>query len=261
MAADPPRLRFSAPYRVRFDEADGTGALRASAHLRYMQDVAWQHSISVGFDMAWYASQDRFWLVRFVELQVLSPVLYGAEVAVSTEVVVMRRVWARRVSEFRLPGGALAAAARIDWIMTDSDGRPARIPGAMAAAFPLPGSSQAPGRLELPRPTGGMRAGGPAAEAAIDVVVRRSEIDPMRHMNNAAYVDHLEEVVAAAGGSALLESCPRRYGLEFLLPALPGARLTGRAWPVPGGWGYLLAGEDGAAQFRGVVDRPGGRST
>lgn len=261
MAAGPSGLRFSALYRVRFDEADGTGALRASAHLRYMQDVAWQHSTSVGFDMAWYASQDRFWLVRCIELRVLSPVPYGAEVTVSTEVIAMRRVWARRVSEFRLPDGALAAVARIDWIMTDAGGRPARIPEAMAAAFPVPGSSQTPGRLEVPGSPGRTRGGSAAAEAEIDVVVRRSEIDPMRHMNNAVYLDHLEEAVAAAGGSALLESCPRRYGLEFLQPALPEARLTGRAWPVPGGWGYLLAGEDGAAQFRGVVDRPGGRST
>ena len=261
MTADPPPLPFFAHYRVRFDEADGTGALRASACLRYMQDVAWQHSTSVGFDMAWYASQDRFWLVRCIELRVLSPVPYGAEVTVSTELVAMRRVWARRMSEFRLPDGALAAAAHIDWIMTDGGGRPARIPGAMAAAFPVPGSSQAPGRLDLPGPSGGTRGGSAAAEAAIEVVVRRSEIDPMRHMNNAVYLDYLEEAVAAAGGAALLDSCPLRYRLEFLLPALQGARLIGRAWPVPGGWGYLLAGEDGAAQFRGMVDRPGGRPT
>jgi acyl-CoA thioesterase FadM len=254
-------LPFSAQYRVRFDEADGTGALRASAHLRYMQDVAWQHSTSLGFDMAWYASQDRFWLVRCIALRVLSPAPYGVEVTVSTEVIAMRRVWARRVSEFRLPDGALVAAARIDWIMTDGSGHPARIPEAMAAAFPVPGGSHAPGRLEVPGPPGGARGGSAAAEAEIEVVVRRSEIDPMRHMNNAVYLDHLEETVAAAGGAALLDSCPRRYRLEFLLPALPGARLIGRAWPVPGGWGYLLAGEDGAAQCRGIVDRPGGRPT
>jgi acyl-CoA thioesterase FadM len=176
-------------------------------------------------------------------------------------VVAMRRAWARRVSEFRLPDAALAATARIDWIMTDRDGRPARIPEALTAAFPLPGRSQTPRRVELPGPSGRPDASGSATEAGIAVVVRRSEVDPMRHLNNAVYLDHLEEAVAAAGGAALLDSCPRRYRLEFLLPALPGARLTGRAWSMAGGWGYLLAGEDGTAQFRGVVDRPGDRST
>jgi acyl-CoA thioesterase FadM len=256
MGSGRPPVGFSALYRVRFDESDASGALRASAHLRYVQDIAWQHSTAAGFDMAWYASQNRFWLVRYLELWVLAPVPYGGEVEVSTEVVIMRRAWARRVSEFHLPGGQLAATARVDWMMTNGQGSAARIPEAMAAAFPVTVPDESPGRVEL--------AESPVEEApavaAVTAVVRWSELDPMGHMNNAAYLDHLEEAVYAAGGTALLDSRPRRYRLEFLAPAGPQERLTGHASKIPSGWAYRLAGEAGTVLLRGVLDRPGERA-
>ena len=250
MGSGRPPVGFSAVYRVRFDESDASGALRASAHLRYVQDIAWRHSTAAGFDMAWYASQNRFWLVRYLELWVLAAVPYGGEVEVSTEVVITRRAWARRVSEFHLPGGQLAATARVDWIMTNGQGSAARIPAAMAAAFPVTAPGDSPGRVQL--------ADSPVEMApTVTAVVRRSELDPMGHMNNAAYLDHLEEAVDVEGGTALLDSRPRRYRLEFLAPAGPRESLTGNASEIPNGWAYRLAGEAGTVLFRGVLDHPG----
>jgi acyl-CoA thioester hydrolase len=241
-------LRFSAPYRVRFDEADATGALRASSHLRFMQDVAWQHSTSAGFDMAWYAARERFWLVRSLELTVAVPIPYGISVEVTTEVVAMRRFWARRVSEFRLPeGGGVAATGTIDWVITDPEGRPARVPEEMARAFPAAAPTDGLRRLDLPD-------GPPPGVESCTTQVRRTEIDPMRHMNNAAYLDHMEEAVEAAGGADLLERPGRRYRLEYLRAAQPEGAVTGLAWETGRGWAYHLADEEGCLLFRGIVE-------
>jgi acyl-CoA thioesterase FadM len=49
-AMDAPR-RLELPVRVRFDEATAAGHCCASALLRAMEDVAWAHSISAGFDL------------------------------------------------------------------------------------------------------------------------------------------------------------------------------------------------------------------
>lgn len=244
-------LRFAAPYRVRFDEADAAGALRASSYLRFMQDVAWQHSTSAGFDMAWYAARQRFWLVRYLELTMIAPIPYGITVEVTTEVIAMRRFWARRVSEFRLPGGGrVAAIGKIDWVITDPDGRPARVPEEMARAFALPASpqDQADGLIRLDFPEA------PADGPAISTAVRRSEVDPMRHMNNAAYLDHMEEAVATSGGDGLLDAPGRRYRLEYLRAATPEGAVVGQAWATGRGWAYHLADEDGCLLFRGLVE-------
>ena len=40
--------------RVRFEECQPGGEIRASAFLRYAQDAAWVHSDLAGFDRAWY---------------------------------------------------------------------------------------------------------------------------------------------------------------------------------------------------------------
>jgi hypothetical protein len=120
----------------------------------------------------------------------------------------------------------------------------------MAAAFPVTAPGDSPGRVQL--------ADSPVETApAVTAVVRLSELDPMGHMNNAAYLDHLEEAVDVAGGTALLDSRPRRYRLEFLAPAGPRESLTGNASEIPNGWAYRLAGEAGTVLFRGVLDRLG----
>ena len=91
---------FSAPYRVRFDEAGPDGRLRTSALLRYAQDLAWVHSATLGFERSWYGEQGLTWMVRAAELAVVAPILVGETLSGTTRVVGVRRVWSRRRSEF-----------------------------------------------------------------------------------------------------------------------------------------------------------------
>ena len=80
----------------------------------------------------------------------------------------------------------------------------------------------------------------------------------MAHVNNAAYLDYLEEAVLAAGsrGSASISAIPRRVRLEYLVAAAPGARLLGAAWRgTPDGemtgWAWRLSNEDDQELARG----------
>ena len=89
----------------------------------------------------------------------------------------------------------------------------------------------------------------------------------MGHVNNAAYLDYLEEALFAAGPAGAASPAGSRAGirLEYLAPASPGATLTGAAWAVaasPGsgpGWAWRL--EDGAGRelARGGVTADDGR--
>ena len=81
----------------------------------------------------------------------------------------------------------------------------------------------------------------------------------MGHVNNAAYLDYLEEALHAAGepGRRLLAAVPRRVRLEYAAAAAPGAPLTGSAWcegdPADDRWAWRLAGNDGRDIARGQV--------
>jgi acyl-ACP thioesterase len=237
--------RIEIPVRVRFDEATAAGHCRASAHLRAMQDVAWAHSTSAGFDLPWYRAQGRFWLVRCLVLDVLRPVEPGIVLAVSTEVVAMRRIWARRESDFVAPGGALVAHGLADWVMTTAAGAPARIPDGLLLLF---------GGTDRLEPAHVPPAHPPADAAALALRVAPRDLDPMGHANNAVYVDWIDEAVLRAGGAADVEHTPRRYRLEYLLPAAPDAAIVALTWRIGSGWACQLSTPEGTVLLRARLE-------
>ncbi|MGZ6294290.1 MAG: acyl-[acyl-carrier-protein] thioesterase [Candidatus Limnocylindrales bacterium] len=239
--------RLERPVRVRFDECGPDGAARASSFLRYAQDVAWAHSEAAGFDRAWYATQGLTWLARCVELTLRGSAATGHDLLVSTEVVGWRRVWARRQSEVReAAGGALVATVATDWVLLGPSGGPVRVPPSILAAFPVDLPDFEPARVPL-EPT-------PPGASVTTLRVRRHELDPLDHVNNAVYLDWLEEAVADAGGTDDLERLPRRARLEYLRPARPGQRVEATAWHLrePGrtGWACRMGDEEGQELLR-----------
>ncbi len=230
---------ITVPYRIRFDECGPDGIVRTSALLRYAQDVAWVHSERLGFDRAWYRGRDLAWVVRCAELAVLRPMPLGTVLDVTTRVIGFRKVWARRRTEARLADGALSMWGHTDWVMTDGRGRPTRVPAEFPGRFDAPPGSFEPGRVPLPST--------PAGAQAHHGVVRPQDLDPMGHVNNAAYLDYLEEALLGVegAGAGLIDAVPRRLRIEYLAPAAPGAELTGAAWSQAVGdrrrWAWRLS--------------------
>ena len=251
-AADPPpSVGITVPYRVRFDECGPDGRARTSTLLRYAQDVAWIHSERRGFGREWYAARDLAWVVRAAELVLLRPVMLGTTVAVSTRVIGVRRVWARRRTEIRLPDDSLAMWGHTDWVIIDARGMPVRIPVEFSTAFDMPVERFEPGRVSLPDAP-------PDAIRSV-VEVRPQDIDPMAHVNNAAYVDYLEDSLLVAGGAAAgaITEPARTIRIEYLLAAATRARLSASVWPdtIEGraGWSWRLNDAGGSDVARARV--------
>jgi acyl-CoA thioester hydrolase len=219
---------YVAGYRVRFDEAGADGLLRTSGLLRYAQDVAWRHSEDLGFDRRWYVERGRWWVVRAVELEVLAPIPMGRTLRTATAVVGHRRIWARRLGQSRFADGALVATVRTDWVLLDERGRVVRIPADFGLSFSAPEVHADILRVQLPaEPEGSVR---------LELAVRPHDLDPMGHVNNAVYLDWIEEALAAAGLAAAVTAIPRRARLEYIASAPPGATITVRAWGGPETW-------------------------
>ncbi|MES2210624.1 MAG: acyl-ACP thioesterase domain-containing protein [Chloroflexota bacterium] len=233
---------YVAGYRVRFDEAGADGRIRTGSLLRYAQDIAWRHSEELGFDRAWYTQQGRWWVVRSAGLEVLAPIPMGQILRLSTAVIGHRRIWARRQVAFRLPGGTLVAEAMVDWVLLDERGRILRIPSDFGTAFPNPELGGEILRVPLPSP--------PADVATLDLRVRPQDLDPMGHVNNAVYVDWIEEAVAAQDPDAL-SSVPRHVTIEYAASAEPGNVLLARSWRDGDAWWVQLErNEDGTTLVR-----------
>lgn len=229
--------RIERPYRVRFDEAGPDGQLRASGFLRFAQDLAWLHSESAGFGRQWYSARGLTWLVRAIELDVLHNVEYGSSVEVSTEVIGFRRVWARRRSEFRPVGhGELVGVAITDWVLLNASGRPVRPPQEILDVFGSDFGEFTPMRMEHPTI--------PESASPHEFRPRRSELDPMAHVNNAAYLDYMDEQFLGLERIRHGLPVPRRYRAEFLFSAEAGAKVIGRGWEDGAVWNYELATDE-----------------
>lgn len=210
-------------YRARFDECRPDATIRASVLLRWAQDAAWIHSERLGFSREWYAARGLAWVVRGLDLELAGAIPMGATTAVTTRVVGLRRVMARRRTDVVLSDGALVATILTDWVMTDvRRGMPTRIPNEFPRLFDVPPDAFDPIRLDADLP--------PQTVTGHGFAVRPHEIDPFGHANNAVYLDWLEETVAAAGGGADLDVRTRRYRLEYLAPAAVGTELWAVAW-------------------------------
>jgi acyl-CoA thioesterase FadM len=236
-------------YRVRFDEAGPNGLLRTSGLMRYAQDLAWLHSTALGFGREWYAERGLTWLVRAAELVVLAGAPMGTDVGARTEVVGMRRVFARRRGTFHLTDGTVAAWVHTDWVLIDARGALTRIPAIFSEMFGASDGAGSVGRVALP-PT-------PGDAPRLALTVRRHELDPMAHANNATYLDWMEEAIAAAGGAEAATATPRRYRLEYTLAAAGGAELESAAWLSEGGWSYRLTEPSSGGELFRATLHPG----
>jgi acyl-CoA thioester hydrolase len=252
MTEPAPATSHRAIYRVRFDESTPAGLARTSVLLRYAQDVAWAHSEALGFDRAWYAERGLAWLVRAAEVAVLAPIPLGSSLEVVTSVTGHRRVWARRRAEVRLDGGSggdLVAWVHTDWVLIDGRGRITRVPDVFGTTFPAPLVNDTLGRVAVP-------AAPPSAARQL-FRVRPHELDPMDHVNNAVYLDWLEDAVIAAGsdgsGAASTARVPRRYRLEYAAAAAPHVELEAETWREGEGWAHRTTA-GGADVLRARLD-------
>jgi acyl-ACP thioesterase len=239
---------FLAGYRVRFDEAGPDGLLRTSALLRYAQDVAWRHSEALGFDRAWYQARGLGWVVRGCELEIGEPIPIGHTLRVSTAVVGHRRIWARRLGECRLADGRPAATVTTDWVLLDARNRVVRIPDDFGVAFTNPEARSDILRVEPP-------ADPPAC--VVELAVRPSDLDPLDHVNNAVYVDWLEEALGSAGWPGTSEALPRSYRLEYLASAARGDRVGVSLHGHARAWSATIRRADGAELVRARGTSPG----
>jgi acyl-ACP thioesterase len=236
---------YLAGYRVRFDEAGPDGNLRISALLRYAQDIAWRHSEQLGFDRAWYRDRGLGWVVRGVDLELDAPIPLGTTLRVSTAVVGHRRIWARRLGECRFADGRLAARVTTDWVLLDARGRVVRIPDDFGVAFANPEV-----KSEILRVPVDSQA--PAARHRL--TVRATDLDPIDHVNNAIYVDWLEEAIEAVGWAghpgAATGSALGTLRIEYLASAARGDAIEIDVFGSPASWQARIGRADGLELVR-----------
>ena len=202
----PAEARFREERRgVRFDECDQRGRMRAAALLRHAQDLAWRHSEQLEYGRAWYEARGVGWVVRSVDLLIDRPPQSNEDLIGTTALVGFRHVMARRHTRLFTTSGRVVTDAAIDWVMTDKEGRPTRFPEEFESFVTRVGAAFTPNKIPAAAPSG----------AVVEIPIRRADIDPLGHVNHAAWLEIIEEGVDQVAPTHL-EAPRRRIRMEYL---------------------------------------------
>ena len=231
-------LTHTRSFRVRFCECDAYGHLNNAHYLRYMQETAFDASAEIGYDKAFYEQLGRTWLTRETEIEYLQPLFYNDTVLVKTWVSDFRRATSRREYEFtHATSGALVARGATRWVYVDTATlQPAAVPQEIARGYlpeGLPAATQPRQHFPAAPPP-------PAGVFQTRRKVRWHDIDSLQHVNNAVYLEYVEEcgmqVLAAHGwpaqrmdaeGVAILM---RKNHIRYRQPALLDEELEILTW-------------------------------
>lgn len=189
---------FTHSAKVRLGDVDRTGRLRLDATARYLQDVAGDDAAEAQLDRRYG------WLVRRAKIVTSTAAGLGEDIEVSTWCTAIGRAWAERRSRIVGARGAAVDAVSL-WVQVDAQsGRPARVGDDFLGAY----AESANGRSVSAR----LSIGAPdTVDRAHTWTPRRTDIDPLGHMNNAATWAFVEEHVDLGDRRGTAE-------LEYLRP-------------------------------------------
>ncbi len=213
--SDSPRPVRQDVLEVRAHEADINHELAPPGLFRFLQEAAWKHAEELGFGYSHLGRQALLWVLARITMEVTRFPRWGEAVRVETWPVGTHRLLALR--DFRVYDEEERELTRATsgWLVLDATTRKPRKPETVMNSenTPLsPGIFDDPPRKislpeELTRPSGGKRAepdsaGGSAfaAECAKPAalphepsneerLVRYSDLDTQRHVNNAKYLE------------------------------------------------------------------------
>lgn len=205
---------FRAVRRVRLGDASPQGRLRLDALARYLHDVANDDSR----DAAW--SDPHWWVVRRTVVDVRDFPVYLQEIALTTWCGGTGSHWAERRTRIESLDGAVLADAASLWVHVDSGTlAPSRVPDDVAGVLAeSSGGRRVNARLLLGRDDHSRDD----SSGSFEWPLRFSDFDVVGHLNNAAYWEALEQVLA---GVRSLRA-PMRAVMEHVAQVEPGGHLS-----------------------------------
>lgn len=216
---------FTARRTIRLGDVDPHGRLRLDATARLLQDVASDDAADARLDGAWG------WIVRRTLIEVRQAAVLDEQVELTTHCTGMGRSWAERTTSLRGSEGADVRTVSV-WVQVSTDtGRPSPLTEQFVETYgPACAGRKISARLGLPGPTD--------AAARSPWTVRRADLDPFGHVNNAANWAFVEEALppgtSRVGRAEMEFAAPVLHGTDVELVVAENAERTD-AWLVVDG--------------------------
>lgn len=195
-------------------DVDGAGKLTMAAAYNYCQEIAGNHADRLGVGEDFMKANGIVWILSRMSAVLEARPARGASIRVRTWPRGTDRLFAIRDYELEDEAGSIVGRGRSAWLIVDAATFRPRRPEAFTAGLPTNEGLEALPDGALPL------AAGEGLEHAAGRAVAYSDIDYNGHMNNARYVQWIQDVIPPE----TLNSAARiRLDLNYLAEMKPGS--------------------------------------
>ncbi len=210
-------------------DVDQAGRLTLAAAYNYFQEVAGNHAAALGVGAEYMQANGIVWILSRMSAVLDTRPLAGSRVTVRTWPRGTDRLFAVRDYEMRDATGAMVGRGRSGWLVVDTQSFRPRRPDAVVAGLPKNEDldSMPDGALAVPTTEGLVKVASRA--------VAYSDLDVIGHMNNARYVQWIQDTMDP---EALASASGLRLDINYLAEMRPGpaAAILSRALEPSGPW-------------------------
>lgn len=194
-------LPFEKEYRIHVYETGPEGKLNMSSLFNYMQDIASEHAIRLGFGRDDLIKDNRFWVLSRMYAEITDLPLWNETIKVKTWPVGIDRLFALRNYELTMPDGRHVASATSSWLILDQTTKKIIRPDSALSQYnfnPYSGISQIryASKLEFDSTDG---------EITPVYKIKVSDLDVNLHTNNVKYLNWVSD----------------SYDLDFIMNNVP----------------------------------------
>jgi len=216
---------FEERFKVCTWDVDQADRLTMAAAYNYFQEAAGHHAADLGVGTEYMKANGIVWILSRMSAVLESRPAWGARLRVRTWPRGTDRLFARRDYELLDEAGAVVARGRSGWLIVDAATFRPRRPEALATGLPTnDGLDSLPDGAQAITATDGL-------EKAMDRAVGYSDLDYNGHMNNARYVQWIQDALDPA---ELAEASAMRLDVNYLAEMKSGVAAGVYAGRLPG---------------------------
>ena len=194
-------MQFEKEYRVHVYETGPDGKLNLYSMFNYLQDIASDHAIRLGFGRDDLMRENRFWVLSRIYAEITQLPKWEDSIIIKTWPNGTDKLFALRNFDVSFPDGKHIASATSSWLILDRTTRKVQRPDAMLAKFysdlhPNHSPIRYASKLEPPAEE---------SKASQSYRIKVSDLDINLHTNNVRYLSWVSDC----------------YNLDFIMKNVP----------------------------------------
>lgn len=202
-------LKYEKEYTVHVYETGPDGRLNLYSFFDYLQDVASDHAVKLGFGREDLLKHNNLWVLSRIYAEISCWPQWGERITIKTWPRGTDKLFALRDFEARKPGGELIALATSSWLIVDRDTKRIQRPDDTLTMY----NSLLRQEKAISRNSAKLEPTSPDNPKKPGFNVRISDLDINMHVNNTRY---LKWVVDSYDLDFILNHAPISAELNYL---------------------------------------------